>query len=119
MRIAIIGSRTADEEIDRAILRYLPPTTTEVISGGAGGVDAAAARIAHELRIPLRVFEPDYAAYGKHAPLMRNLQIVDYADEVLAFWDGASRGSMHVIAECIKQGRPVRIIPLSTVSPDR
>lgn len=118
MKIAIIGSRTVHASIDRAILRYLPPATTEVISGGAEGVDTAAARVAHELRIPLRVFEPDYAAYGKRAPLMRNLQIIDYADEVLAFWDGASRGTMHVIAECIKQGRPVRIIPLSTVLPN-
>ena len=119
MKVAIIGSRSADEGIDRAILRYLPPATTEVVSGGAEGVDTAAARVAHELHIPLRVFEPDYAAYGKRAPLMRNLQIIDYADKVLAFWDGASRGTMHVIAECIKQGRPVRIIPLSTVLPNR
>ena len=118
MKVAIIGSRTADEHIDRAILRYLPPTATEIVSGGAEGVDTAAARIAHQLRIPLRVFEPDYAAYGKRAPLMRNAQIIDYADEVLAFWDGSSRGTMHVIAACIKQGRPVRIIPLSTVLPN-
>lgn len=119
MKVAVIGSRQADGSIDRAILRYLPSATTEMVSGGAEGVDTAAARVAQSLNIPLRVFLPDYAAYGKRAPLMRNLQIIDYADEVLAFWDGASRGTSHVIAECIKRGKPVRLIPLSIALSDR
>lgn len=119
MRVAIIGSRRVDCCVDRTILRYLPSDTTEVVSGGAEGVDTAAARVATELHIPLRVFLPDYETYGRRAPLMRNLQIIEYADSVLAFWDGTSRGTMHVITECIKRGRPVRIVPLSTIRPTR
>lgn len=119
MKVAIIGSRHADARIDQAILRYLPASTTEVVSGGAQGVDSAAARIAQELRIPLRQFLPDYETHGRQAPLVRNLQIIDYAEEVLAFWDGESHGTRHAIIECIKRGKPVRIIPLSIALPDR
>lgn len=117
MKIAIIGSRRVDDRIEQAILRYLPPAATEVVSGGAEGVDAAAARVAQTLRLPLRVFRPDYAVYGRRAPLVRNQQIIDYADEVLAFWDGASRGTSHAIAACIQRGKPVRLIPLSLALP--
>ena len=55
---------------------------------------------------------PDYAAYGKAAPLVRNEQLVQYADEVYAFWDRESAGTRHVIAFCIKTGKPIHVIPL-------
>lgn len=119
MKVAIIGSRQVDDRIDSAILRYLPAETTEIVSGGADGVDTAAARIAEQLHIPLRVFLPDYTAYGRRAPLLRNEQIIDYADEVLAFWDGESHGTRHAVINCIQRGKPVRLIPLSIALPDR
>lgn len=111
MKIAVIGSRHIDSSICLDILRLLPPHITEIVSGGAPGVDRMARLIAQQSGIPLREFLPDYAAYGKRAPLVRNIQILDYADEVLAFWDGRSRGTRHVIAECIRRGKPVRVIP--------
>ena len=57
-------------------------------------------------------FLPDYARYGRAAPLRRNVQIVAYADLVLAFWDGKSRGTRFVIDQCRKQGVPVRVYRL-------
>lgn len=47
--------------------------------------------------IKFTVFLPDYNKYGKAAPLKRNLEIIDYSDIVLAFWDGKSHGTRHVI----------------------
>ena len=47
--------------------------------------------------------------YGRGAPLKRNLQIIDYADCVLAFWDGQSRGTKFVIEHCKAQGKSVRV----------
>lgn len=113
MRIAIVGSRNAPANIAALILEHLPRQTSEIVSGGANGVDAAAAAIAEQLSIPLRMFPPNYAAYGKAAPLMRNEQIIAYADEVLAFWDKESSGTRHVIASCIKAGKPIHVIPLA------
>ena len=113
MRIGIVGSRKANERVKVDMLRLLPADVTEIVSGGAEGVDTYAAELANTLGIPVRNFLPDYDNYGKKAPLVRNLQIVDYADEILAFWDGRSNGTRHTIAACIQKGKPVRIIPLS------
>lgn len=94
MKIAIIGSR----KIDHVDLEELVPKgATEIISGGAGGVDALAERYALAYGLPLTVFRPDYRRFRKGAPLKRNLQIVDEADEVIAVWDGESRGTKFTI----------------------
>ncbi|MBQ3093893.1 MAG: hypothetical protein IJC52_01865 [Clostridia bacterium] len=112
MRVAIIGSRHAPADAVERIRRHLPPSTSEIVSGGADGIDTAAKEIAHELGIPLKEFLPDYALFGKRAPLVRNDQIVDYADMVLAFWDGESRGTQYVIGECLKRQKRVVYISL-------
>lgn len=113
MRIAIVGSRQVPGNIEALIVAHLPRGTSEIVSGGAAGVDTAAEAVAAQLSLPLKTFLPDYEAFGKAAPLKRNEQIVDYADEVLAFWDTASHGTRHVITTCIKVGKPVHIIPIS------
>ena len=113
MKVAVIGSRLAPDNASLLILRELPAHVSEIVSGGATGIDTAAEEVARSLSVPIRVFLPDYERYGKKAPLMRNLQIVEYADEVLAFWNGESRGTRHVIASCIQAGKPVRVIPFS------
>ena len=69
----------------------------EIVSGGAKGVDTCVARYAKEKEIPLTEFLPDYSRYGKGAPVVRNKQIVDYADKVVVFWDGSSKGTLSVI----------------------
>ena len=51
----------------------------------------------------------DYATFGNRAPLLRNLEIIDYSDLVLAFWDGQSRGTKFVIENCRKKGKPCKI----------
>ena len=107
MKVAVIGSRgiTVSD-----LGQYLPEDVTEIVSGGAKGVDTCAKEyaLAHGLR--LTEFLPEYSRYGRGAPLKRNLQIIEYADLVLAFWDGSSRGTRHVIDACEKSGRMYRII---------
>lgn len=107
MKVAVIGSRglTVDD-----LGKYLPENTTEIVSGGARGVDTSARNYARSHNIKLTEFLPDYDSYGKRAPLLRNLQIIDYADVVLAFWDGESRGTWFVIDNCKKRNVPVRIL---------
>ena len=85
MKLAIIGSR---ELIVHDLEKYLPKEVTEIVSGGAKGIDACARAYAKANSIKLTEFLPEYEKYGRSAPLKRNIQIIDYADEVLAFWDG-------------------------------
>ena len=82
----------------------------EVISGGAVGVDSCAADFAREKGIRLTVFLPQYDLYGRAAPIVRNKQIVDYADKVIAFWDGSSKGTLSVIKYAQSIGKECEII---------
>ena len=107
MKIAIIGSRNA---IVNDIGLHLPCGCDEIVSGGARGVDTCAENYARAAGIKITVFRPDYDKYGRGAPLVRNKQIVDYADEVIAFWDGESRGTYFVIDYCRKTGTPCKVI---------
>ena len=71
MKIAIIGSRTL--KIDD-IEKYIPDNVTEIVSGGAMGVDLSAREYAVKRGIKLSEFLPEYEKYKKGAPLKRNLQ---------------------------------------------
>lgn len=107
MKIAIIGSRNIF--VDN-LGQYLPENTTEIVSGGAKGVDSCAKEYAESNKIKLKEFLPEYEKFGKGAPLKRNIQIIEYADEVLAFWDGKSRGTKFVIDTCKKIGKKITVI---------
>ncbi len=106
MKVAVIGSRNLT--VDNLGL-YLPEEATEIVSGGAKGIDACARAYAKAKGLKLTEFLPEYKRYGRGAPLKRNLQIIDCADKVLAFWGGQSRGTKFVIEHCKVQNKPVRV----------
>jgi len=58
----------------------------------------------------LIVFLPKYECYGRVAQMVRNREIVDYADKIIAFWDGSSRGTLPVIKYAEKTGKPCEVI---------
>lgn len=107
MKVAIVGSRTL--RMDN-IGDYVPPNAVEIVSGGAKGIDQSAKIAAEERGLPLVEFLPDYTRYGRAAPLIRNRDIVHYADCVLIVWDGTSRGTRAVIEECKAHDIPHLII---------
>ncbi len=106
MKVAIIGSRNLGVI---GLENFLPESVTEIVSGGAKGVDTCAREYAQANGIKLTEFLPDYKQYGRGAPLKRNLEIIAYADVVLAFWDGTSRGTKYVIDNCRKQGVSIKV----------
>lgn len=106
MKVAVIGSRGLSVS---DLGRYLPENTTEIVSGGAKGVDTSAREYALSHGIKLTDFLPEYTKYGRSAPLKRNITIIEYSDIVLAFWDGKSRGTKFVIDNCRKLGVEVRV----------
>lgn len=113
MKVAVIGSRGI-EPTD--IGSYLPADCTEIVSGGAKGVDRCAADFARAHGLLLTEFLPCYKKYGHGAPIVRNRSIVEYADSVLAFWDGSSKGTLSVIRYCEKIGKPCMVIRLDGTS---
>ena len=67
-------------------------------------------RICRKNNIRYTEFLPEYKIHGRYAPLKRNLEIIDNADFVLAFWDGKSRGTKFVIDNCRKINKPIRVL---------
>ena len=106
MKIAIIGSRSLSPD---NIGNYIQEND-EIVSGGAKGVDACAEEYAKSKGLKLTRFLPQYDRYGNAAPLIRNKQIVEYADKVIAFWDGKSKGTRYVIEYAKKIGRACEVI---------
>ena len=106
MKVAVIGSRNLTVP---NLEKYLPEGTTEIVSGGAKGVDTSARECAKRMGLKLTEFLPEYEKYGRAAPIKRNDLIIDHADMVLAFWDGKSRGTAYVIKTCLQKGKKVVI----------
>ncbi len=106
MRVAVIGSRGLQVN---DLGKYLPDEVTEIISGGARGVDTSAREYATEHGLKLTEYLPEYNKYGRSAPLKRNITIIENADLVLAFWDGSSKGTKYVIENCKKRNIPLKI----------
>jgi hypothetical protein len=107
VKVAVVGSRDITIENLR---KYLPPETSELVSGGAAGADTSAREYANRHGIKLTEFLPEYRKYGRGAPLKRNIQIITYSNLVLAFWNGMSRGTKFVIDSCRERAIPVYVI---------
>jgi hypothetical protein len=69
------------------------PEITKIVSGGAKGADSLAEIYAEKYQLPLIVFKPDWQKYGRGAGIVRNREIIEAADMVVAFWDGSSKGT--------------------------
>ena len=106
MKVAVVGSRSI---LTTDISMYISDGD-EIVSGGAVGVDSCAAEYAKKNGLKLTVFLPQYERYGRAAPIARNKNIVDYADKIIAFWDGKSKGTLSVIKYAEKTGKQCEII---------
>lgn len=83
---------------------------TAIISGLARGADTLGTRYARERGIQVLEFPADWERLGRRAGMVRNLQMLEAADAVVAFWDGQSRGTAHMVNETKKRGLPLRVV---------
>ena len=82
----------------------------EIVSGAAKGVDSMAIMYARQYGYKIKEFPADWDTHGKSAGYIRNKQMADYADALIAFWDGVSRGTANMIEVMHKLGKPARVI---------
>lgn len=98
MKLIIAGSRSI---IDYDVIKrgYLDSGihASEIVSGAARGVDRLGERLAVELSIPCYRFPADWNGLGKKAGYVRNVQMAEYAEGLLAYWDGESKGTKHML----------------------
>jgi len=83
---------------------------TKIVSGGANGADELGERYATEYNIPLEIFLADWDKHGRAAGPIRNRQMAEYADVLIAVWDGQSKGTKNMIDQMNKLKKPVYII---------
>lgn len=113
MRVSVIGSRTFNNfNILLNILDSVP--IDSIVSGGAKGADSLAKRYADMSGLPITEYLPNWSKYGRRAGFVRNIDIVNDCDLVIAFWDGVSKGTGHSIDYARKIGKPLKIIIYDT-----
>lgn len=125
MRLIIAGGRDFNNtnlfqaEI-RDKLKYLKGKTysvkenIEIVSGMASGADTLGKEFAEKWGLKLAKFPADWKRFGKSAGYKRNEQMALYAKEdngvLIAFWNGVSKGTKHMIDLANKHQLKVFII---------
>lgn len=108
MKVIIAGSRTINSItlVEQAI-EESGFEITEVVSGKAEGVDKLGEFYAEKNDLYIKSFWADWHRYGKAAGPIRNRQMAEYADALIAIWDGKSKGTLNIIKEANKKGLKV------------
>lgn len=111
MKILFTGHRNKHAnplELDRL---YADHSTDIWMHGGARGFDNQIQQYAKSHGVHTEVYRPDYKVHGSHAPLIRNDEMLDKCDLVVALYDGRDRGgTFYTINRARKLGKRVIII---------
>ncbi len=101
--LGIVGSRCftdysrVEKEINFFIEFINQGKPSKIISGGAIGIDTLASVYAKNNNIAMITLKPEWKRFGKSAGYIRNKDIIDQSDYILAIWDGKSKGTKHSI----------------------
>lgn len=112
MKVIIAGSRDIIDYAIHYVIKAIEQSKfdiTEVVSGGARGIDWCGEKWAEANDVPIKRFPAQWNVYGKRAGFIRNVEMAEYADALIAIWDGESRGTRHMIHEAQKRQLPVFI----------
>jgi hypothetical protein len=115
MNIIIAGSRNFNDynllksSCDNLLTQF---TNIEIVSGTARGADKLGERYAREKGYDIKQFPANWDKFGKSAGYIRNDEMAQYADMLIAFWDGTSKGTKHMIDLANKRGIKVLVIDI-------
>ena len=114
-RVIVAGSRTLEDyELVRKtldpILAPMDKRDTVILSGTARGADKLGERYASEHGYAVVCYPADWTTHGRRAGIIRNEQMVLDATHLVAFWDGVSKGTRHMIAAASGRGIETWII---------
>lgn len=117
MKAIVAGSRNYGDTPEQynyisGILNSFCPghsVISEVVCGMATGVDMAGHKWATGKVIPIQEFPADWKTYGKRAGVIRNECMANYAEVLIAFWDGKSKGTKNMINTALDKGLEVHV----------
>lgn len=116
MKVIIAGSRTiSDYNIIKSAVEQSnwKNKITLIISGGARGTDQLGEKFAQEHKINMARFPANWKKYGKVAGYIRNKQMAEYGDALIACWDGKSSGTKDMLTQMCTLDKPVHIYKTS------
>lgn len=113
MKTIIAGSRNVTDFsiLSAAILKAKREGlhVTEIVSGTARGVDQLGEQYARQMQLPLHRFPADWKKYDKRAGVIRNIEMAENAQALIAIWDGKSKGTKHMINIATSKGLKIVI----------
>ena len=108
MKVIIAGSRgITDYAIVEQAFRSSKFDATLIISGTAPGVDRLGEQVAFNYAISIAKFPANWTRYKQQAGVFRNIIMSEFADALVAVWDGRSKGTKHMIELMEALGKPV------------
>ena len=122
-RVIIAGSRTFQDydllkkECDDFLKNKYQTHEIVIVSGAAQGADRLGEQYARERGYAIDSHPADWKKYGKAAGPFRNAEMVNSADALIAFWDGKSRGTEHIIHFSQTKGRKTKIVRYESNTP--
>ena len=117
--IGVVGSRSFkdrelfDSVMARVCLQHLEQRI-RIVSGGAKGADTLAREFADDNGFSYTEYPADWAKHGRQAGAIRNVEIIKNSHEVVAFWDGKSKGTAIAAYLCRLNGIPLMVIRTDT-----
>ena len=111
MKVIIAGSRHFHNyQLVEDTIKRLGLEIDEVVYGGAPGTDYLGLLWARKHKVKVKTFLAEWSVYGGAAGPLRNKQMAEYGDYLLAFWNGKSKGTLSVIQYAQKTGKPCDVI---------
>ncbi len=108
MKVIIAGGRNiTDPSLLTAAVHDSEFEITEIVEGGAKGVDDMAFNFASHRGVSCKTFPADWKKHGSKAVPIRNTEMAAYADALILIWDGKSRGSADMLRKA--QARSLKI----------
>lgn len=126
-KLIVAGGRDFDDfrvldnkltSIRHIILRDDIADDLEIVCGMAKGADTLGEIWAKQNHVGVKYFPAEWEKYGRSAGPRRNRQMGDYADSLLAFWDGKSSGTKNMISYAKEVGLGVMIVKYEKIDLD-
>lgn len=119
MRVIIAGGRDfSDYDLLKSKCDYYLSNILEdicIISGGADGADYLGELYAKELGYDLITYHANWTKHGRAAGPIRNVAMAKNADLLIAFWDGKSKGTDHMITTAKMFNLKIRVINYESI----
>ena len=122
-KVIICGSRHFDNKellFERCNFFLQNKSDIQIVSGAQRtylkdqkryiGADYFGEQYAEHKEYSLQRFPANWDRDGRSAGPLRNARMADYADAVLAFWDGKTRGTNNMLALAKMAGLPTKIV---------